>query len=620
MFKHKIIPAVLLLAVTYSLMGQNAPDREWVIFNRGVQDYRNKQYAKAAENFETVIARLKTSRLITANYYMLAKTLYKQKKYQASLDTCSRFKAKFSESRFIDDIHFLEASIYYRLRRYQTAAKTWLYSAEKSPDRRLREKSFDLGDKVLRHRLDLQDLINLKNDNGSGLARQAALYHLAERYYSRGSHSAALASLDDMTSGLHSNPILEQKARRLRNFLNKNKKKLIRIAALLPLSGPNSDIGNSLLYGIRLAVDDFNQQRGALVEAVPYNYESSLVTAVQKLKEISADGSICAVFGPLENDVATACAAVAGYEDIPLITPTATESELCRLSPSTVQLSIPLDITARKLARFARDTLNLKRFASISPNDDYFVRLTKSFIEHIKEGGGEIISEQWYSAEDQNVTNYMRRIKRAGLKQTFADSVMQSDSTVRADQIDSIYAEYIEVKREYLKETNTKLDSADIPVKSIDAVFAPIYKEDISLIASQFAYWNIQTQMLGNGDWYDKQILKKNKSYINNLIFFSDGYLNEESWDYKKFSNSFWTAFKKHPKKFELIGYDCFNFVLTAIDGKSADEVDRSIFLDLVKQAPAYNGIYRSFNVGSKRYNNSLRLQKYTYGQIIPLK
>ncbi len=620
MLNYRMILIVMLLVLTQSAVSQKAPDREWVIFNKGIQDYQNKQFDKAAENFETVIARLKTSKLITANYFMLTKTLYKQQKYQASLDTCRRFTDMFSRSEFVDDIHFLEANLYYRLKRYQTAAKTWLHVAEKSSDSRLRIKSFDLGEKVLRYRLDLQDLIYLKKENNTGLARQAALYHLAERYYNDGNHSAALAALNDMKTESISNPELEQKAQRLNNFLNHKKKKMVRIAALLPLSGSNSEIGNAMMYGLRLAVDDFNGRHGALVEVVPFDYKTNLTDAVQKLKEIAADGSISAVFGPLENDVASACAAIAGYENISLITPTATESELCRISASTVQLSIPQNFTARKLARFALDTLNLRRFATISPNDDYFVKLTKFFIEHVKDGGGEIISEQWYSSDDQNITNYIKSIKRAGLRQTFSDSVMQSDSTVSLDQIDSIYAEYMKTEIERLEETHSKIDSADIAVKSIDAIFAPIYKEDISLIASQFAYWNIQAQMLGNGDWYDKQILKKNKSYLNNLIFFSDGYLNEESWDYKKFTNDFWTAFKLHPKKFEIIGFDCFNFVLSAIDGKSASEISRDNFLQLLKQAPVYNGIYMTFSVGEKRYNNSMRMQKYSYGQIIPLK
>jgi len=88
------------------------------------------------------------------------------------------------------------------------------------------------------------------------------------------------------------------------------------------------------------------------------------------------------------------------------------------------------------------------------------------------------------------------------------------------------------------------------------------------LIAPQFAYHNIQAQVLGNADWYDEKALKRNKNYLNGLIFASDYYLNTEGRDYKQFRNQFRIDFKRTPEKYEMIGYDSFNFILHAISGK----------------------------------------------------
>ena len=80
-----------------------------------------------------------------------------------------------------------------------------------------------------------------------------------------------------------------------------------------------------------------------------------------------------------------------------------------------------------------------------------------------------------------------------------------------------------------------------------------------------------------------------------------------------------WILILEQASLFYLFGFDSFNFILSSIQGKSAREVSRNNFMQLIKQAPRYNGVYSSFNIGEKRYNNTLRLQKYTYGQIIPL-
>lgn len=608
----------LSLIFGLNLFAQNTPQREWAIFNKGIQDYQHRRYDLAEKNFRTVLAKLQNGKLTTANFLMLAKTLYKQGKYQASLDTCHSFLKKYPDSKFSDDIRFLQGQNYYRLKRLQSAVSAWLYVAGNSSDSRLCDKALDLAVKTIRFRLQNNDLINLKKELRQDYSRRVILYYLAEKYYEQGNHRAALAALDEINKLSAAETILDKKIQQLGALLNRKHANTIRIAALLPLSGMNSDLGKAILDGARLAVNDFNRQHGALVEIVPFDYAARQINAIQKLREIAADPSICAAFGPVENDIAVTCAVVAGYEGIPLITPTATESGLRRLSSNVLQLSIPQDITTRILARYAQDSLGLQRFVTLAPMDDYFNRLTQSFIKHVQENNGEILSSQWYYADDRNVTNYFKRIKRIGLKQAYRDSIIQSDSVITAQQADSLYKIYLNEKQEYLQEIHTKVDSADIPVKSIDALYAPIYETDIGLIASQFAYWNIQTQLLGNEDWYNLQLLKKNKNYLNGLIFISDGYLNPEDWDYKKFRNNFRTIYKRTPEKMEIIGFDSFRFILSAIE-KSTAHVNRENFLHILQDAPPYRGIYRSFNIGEKRFNNEARILKFSFGQILPL-
>ena len=352
---------------------------------------------------------------------------------------------------------------------------------------------------------------------------------------------------------------------------------------------------------------------------IVFDYETRLTTALQKLKEIARDPSISAVFGPVENDISAACAVLAEYEHISLITPTATEKELRSLSSNLIQLSIPMDITVQKLARYAQDSLKLKRFATVAPIDDYFIRMTKMFVQKQEQMDNTIVSQQWYYPGDQDITPRFKALKRIGVKLTYQDSVLAEDSTLTQQVIDSLYAQYQKEQREYLDETNTKVDSADILVKSINGLFMPLYADDISMVASQYAYWNIQGQVLGNADWYDSEALKKNRNYINGLIFVSDGYLNKESWDYRKFRNDFRDTYKRTPEKFEIIGFDSFNFILSALEG-APKNISRNDFFKRIKSAPLYNGVYRNFEVGKKRFNDATRILKFTYGQILPLK
>jgi|GEM_PF-1426995 len=607
--------------LTALLFGQTATQKEWRIFQQGIQDYKTGDYDRAFKNFSLVIERLgPKSHLLTANYLMLAKTLYKMGKYQKSLEVCRTFEKKFPQSTYTDDIIFLKANNYYRLHRYQTAVKFWLYLAEKSRDPRLKKKALSLAKNALRYALDGQSLDHIAQEAHSPFQQKLIKYAQAERYYEARNSAAAIKILEQYLQLPGRFPELDQKARNLYDFLKNKTNNLVRIAALLPLSGMNGEIGKAIFDGARLALDEFNHLNQMNIQLIPFDYEGRLETALLKMKEITRDPSIVAVFGPLENDITAACALIAEYEKMPLITPTASGKNLRRVSDFTVQLAVPVDIMASKLARFVVDSLNVHRVATLSPIDDYFLDFTNTFVQYLKENFIEIPVQRWYYPGDKDLTDHFKAIKRIGLKLAFQDSVMAADSTVQLSQIDSLYRAYRKEKLARLLHSTSrvKIDSAEIPVRSFDAILLPIYSEDIDLIASQYAYSNIRAQILGNSDWYELDRLRKNKSYINGLIFISDKFLNKDNWDYRKFVNKFRTAFHRSPERYELLGFDNFNFVLQAID-QSNEKPERGNFLRLIKNVPQYEGIYRRFNVGDKRYNNATQVLKYMYGQLIPL-
>lgn len=609
---------IFILLSSTLLFAQKASDREWAIFQKGVQEYKAGRYKKAAQDFELMLSKIKESPLLTAYNLMLAKSYYKAGDYEASIRSGNNFVRDFPRSQYLPHVRYLIANNYYRLNRLQSAVETWLNVAAEGENKALADKSLKLAHETVHHLLDEQGLSYLKGQVRNDFSMQFVLYQMAEKDYEKGNFPPAIAMLEEVLALQGSNTVYESKSRKLLKYLSDKKSNTIRVAALLPFSGANADLGQSVYDGAQMAVDQFNREHGPTLELIPFDYETRLTSALIQLKEIARDPTISAIFGPLENDIAAACALVADYESIPIITPTASEKELRTLSASVVQLSIPMDIMVQKLAHYAQDSLKLKRFATIAPIDDYFVRMTGMFVQKQKQLGNQVIAQQWYYPGNQDITSHFKALKRSGLKLLFQDSLI-IDPTLSQQDIDSLYTLYQEEQREILKRNHTQIDSADIPVKTIDGLFMPVFSSDIGILASQYAYWNIQAQVLGNADWYDVGALKKNRNYINGLIFVSDGYLNEESWDYRKFRNGFRDVYRRTPEKFEMMGYDSFNFILSALEG-APKSIGRDVFMTRLLDAPLYNGVYRNFEVGKKRFNDAVRILKFTYGQILPLK
>jgi len=348
-----------------------------------------------------------------------------------------------------------------------------------------------------------------------------------------------------------------------------------------------------------------------------YDYGSRLITALELMDKITS-GNALFIFGPIENDITAACAAVAKYRNIPLVSPTATRGRINSISTTSILLAPSVETIGREIAAFAVDSLKLKRLASLTPMDDYFVEMSNSFKSTVEALGSQVPAQEWYYPGDQSFKKQFRILKRAGLKLAFTDSIKESKPDISEPSLDSLYTLFQKKQRQKLKETKTKLDSADIPVETFDGFFLPLFKDDISYLASQYAYANFHSQLLGNADWYDTKVLKRNKSYIKGLIFASDGYLNEESWDYRQFRNKFRTKFKKTPQRYAIIAYDSFNFIGPILRDNS--HLTHDNFIEKVVARKPYQGIYRRIDIDSNRENNSVRILKFIYGQIVPIR
>ncbi len=620
MRRYLWISAALFLTFHF-LSAQNASSREWTIFRKGVAEYQKGNYELARQSFSLMISKLPNSALTTANYLMLAKTHYKMGEYTTALEQAAAFKRDFPNSSYTDDMSYLQANSYYRMDRVDRAVLQWLEVAFSGTDDRLRQKALEHADAAIRHKLK-RDRVESLADEYTGTPQGAAFrYHLALNDKESGRLEKARNTLRLLAatpgSGLYGD--------RAKNLLDQMEGRAVsgsvsqpRIALLLPLSGPNAEVGKSMRSGIKLALDEHNAAAGQKLELREFDYETRLIPALRHMNSISADPSIVAVIGPLENDIAAACAALADHLGLALISPTASAGEITEISENAILLAPTIDAMATELGRFAFDSLRVRHAASLAPLDDYFVKMVEQFAGQAKADSASLIAQEWYYPGDQDFKKQFQSLKRIGLKLEFRDSVEQEYGVLSQQRLDSLYRAWRKTELERHKEEKVKIDSVDIPVNAYGALFLPVFSDDISLIAAQYAFANFNTQLLGNSDWYDEELLRRNRNYLDGMVFVSDGYMNEEGWEYKQFRNNFRNSLKTTPDHFALIGYDSFKFISRAF--QNAGDISRSNMIDRITSLDRHNGIYRRFSVGDKRYNSGLFLLRYKFGQIIPVR
>ena len=70
------------------------------------------------------------------------------------------------------------------------------------------------------------------------------------------------------------------------NLLSEEKNKILKVGLLAPLSGPYSEIGNSLLYSLQLALEEINDENVIIVPRDSgLNDKEKLNSAVESLQE-----------------------------------------------------------------------------------------------------------------------------------------------------------------------------------------------------------------------------------------------------------------------------------------------------------------------------------------------
>jgi branched-chain amino acid transport system substrate-binding protein len=377
----------------------------------------------------------------------------------------------------------------------------------------------------------------------------------------------------------------------------------LRVGVVLPLSGIDAEAGQGVYRGIKYAqVTEGENNGGAALELVVRDSESSLLHALKVTQELVEDPTLVAIIGEVDNSATAAMAALAEAKGIPFLAPAATANGIGALGDYVFQLNADREHKSRALADYAFRYLNARTFVTIAPQDDYGQQMADAFSAAVDSLGGEIFAQKWYYGEPQDLGRSFKAIRAAAFRQAFKDSVRL---------------------KLYSAGNNPRMmdaENVDIPVTNLNAIFMPLYEEDIRLVAGQCAYFNLQSIIIGGEYWYATDLAKTKelRSYMEGAIFASDYFIDRESPRYKQFRNDFRTRLGATPEKWEIFGYDAASLLLKALQqsGRSRDQLRETLaktenFVGM-KGAMALNN--------PQQVNSKVNILQFRGGQIVKLR
>jgi len=176
-----------------------------------------------------------------------------------------------------------------------------------------------------------------------------------------------------------------------------------RIALLVPITGADAGVGQSIANAANLAVLDTG---GKAIRVTTYDTAPGAVAAAQKAL---ADGNKL-ILGPLLAADATAIAPIARRAGVPMLS---FSNDASVAGNGTYILGFTPSQSIERVVDFAREK-GLERFAALIPNGVYGRRTSTVFLRAVEAGGGRVVSLQNYDRSAASTNGAIAKLQQAG--------------------------------------------------------------------------------------------------------------------------------------------------------------------------------------------------------------
>ena len=302
----------------------------------------------------------------------------------------------------------------------------------------------------------------------------------------------------------------------------------IKIGLLVPLTGNDSEIGQSIVKSTRLAVNKINN---SIIEIIPKDTKSDPTKALQSATELSELG-VKIIIGPVFNSN------LIYLNELKDITFLSLTNKNKNYSKNIINAGINATSQLKAIDKFIKKN-EIKNTIFLTPDGDY----KEEIKEAISYSKIKILKNYYYNTDPTKLTNQIEKItnyKRR--KQNLEDEIK------RLENLD-------EDKNERLIEKLKKRDT--LGRVKFDSVIIADFDESLKSVTTSLLYTDISPMdkyFITLNQWFDESLLKEISSQP---MYFPS--INKEN--YEKFSEIYFDTFNEYPNQLSFLSYDLVGLV-----------------------------------------------------------
>ena len=369
------------------------------------------------------------------------------------------------------------------------------------------------------------------------------------------------------------------------------------LGVLVPLSGRGRYVGKAILKGIKLAA----AQTPGLVLRVKDTHGNPGETR-QAVTDLVEKDQVIGIIGPIGIRESLAAAASAERYGVPIILLTPVD-RITELGPYVFRNFLTNATQARGIARYAIETLGLKRFAIFHPQTRNGRELANYFWKEVVKLGGEIRAAQSYPQERENLQRYLNEPIQKMVGRYYME--LRPDYWNKRRKL-----KYI--KKRLAKKRYLERIWRDLPPKvDFQALFIPEHWSRLKYVIPYLRYWDIEfftenivrkdrlklkygkklpelVYLLGTNGWNDDQLHKTIGDLVWRAIFCDAYYKQSSQGAFIKFAQLFYSRHRRHPHYLHAVAYDSFMIMAGLLSQTNVPT--RKGLRDLLLTIKDYNG------------------------------
>ena len=313
------------------------------------------------------------------------------------------------------------------------------------------------------------------------------------------------------------------------NLLSSEDNKSLKVGLLVPLSGPYSEIGNSLLYSLQLALDEINDKDVVIVPRDSgFNNKEKLGLAINELRS----SGVKVIIGPtthLEFDQ------VKKYNDLIFISPSNISPEF---SNNIISIGVSLESQLKAIDQFISNQKRTKTVI-LYPKNQYAEMIDKK-IQNSNFKNYKIFKynpdPMILTGEIEKLTNYSQRKRN-----------LEARKKVLVDKEDEASERELEKLEQMYTLGNVSFDSVIV----ID--FGNSLKSTLtSLVFSEVDQNKILFTTVNQ--WFDKSMFYENS--LKKIYYPSVNFKN-----FERFQKKYIKLYNREPSEISILTYDAFGLI-----------------------------------------------------------